>query len=198
MSFCTFSNCALEDSGPMVVSSALGSPTFTLSAAALAMFTASSYFERGTSMREGALQDWPVLFIIASTPPPTAVFKSASSRMTFADLPPSSSDTRLTVSEAAFETWIPARVEPVNDIMSMPGCAAMAAPTSGPVPSTRLNTPLGTPASCKISARMCALSGATSLGFSTIVQPDASAGAILQQIWLAGQFQGVIKPQTPA
>jgi hypothetical protein len=39
--------------------------------------------------------------------------------------------------------------------------------------------------------------GATSLGFSTMVQPAASAGATLQAIWFSGQFQGVISPTTP-
>jgi hypothetical protein len=53
-----------------------------------------------------------------------------------------------------------------------------------------LKTPGGTPASSRISARMMADSGASSLGLSTIVQPAASAGATLQAIWLAGQFQG--------
>ena len=48
-----------------------------------------------------------------------------------------------------------------------------------------------------ISAKMMALSGATSDGFSTIVQPAANAGATLHAIWLMGQFQGVISPQTP-
>ena len=44
---------------------------------------------------------------------------------------------------------------------------------------------------------MIALSGAISLGFSTMVQPAARAGATLHMIWLIGQFQGVMKPQTP-
>ena len=48
-----------------------------------------------------------------------------------------------------------------------------------------------------ISAKMMAFSGATSDGFSTIVQPAASAGATLQAIWFSGQFQGVIIPHTP-
>ena len=41
------------------------------------------------------------------------------------------------------------------------------------------------------------LIGAISLGFSTIVQPAASAGATLQTIWLSGQFHGVIRAHTP-
>ena len=114
-----------------------------------------------------------------------------------ADFPPSSCDTRLTVSAAAFATCTPARVEPVKDTISISGCREIASPTVGPSPSTMLNTPLGRPASSRISAKTCALSGAVSLGFSTTVQPAASAGATLQAIWLIGQFQGVINPQTP-
>ena len=48
-----------------------------------------------------------------------------------------------------------------------------------------------------ISAKTMPLMGATSLGFSTIVQPAAIAGATLQTIWLSGQFQGVMSAQTP-
>ena len=83
-------------------------------------------------------------------------------------------------------TRLPARVEPVNDTMSTSGCEAMASPTTGPTPVTRLNTPGGRPMSSRISARMKALSGATSLGLSTTVQPAASAGATLAAIWCSG------------
>ena len=44
---------------------------------------------------------------------------------------------------------------------------------------------------------MMASSGAISLGFSTMVQPAASAGPTLQVIWFSGQFQGVMRPTTP-
>ena len=103
----------------------------------------------------------------------------------------------MTVSAAAFATNMPARVEPVKLTMSISGWLEMAAPTDGPSPFTKLNTPLGTPAACITSANRMALNGATSLGFSTIVQPTAMAGATLQAIWLIGQFHGVMKPQTP-
>ena len=73
----------------------------------------------------------------------------------------------------------------------------MAAPTVGPSPFTRLNTPGGTPASWRISVNTMAFSGAISVGFNTIVQPAASAGATLQAIWLIGQFHGVMRPHTP-
>ena len=48
-----------------------------------------------------------------------------------------------------------------------------------------------------ISVRMIASSGAISEGLRTMVQPAAIAGATLQAIWFNGQFQGVMKPQTP-
>ena len=79
----------------------------------------------------------------------------------------------------------------------MSGWADMASPTVGPSPLTRLNTPGGTPASSRISAKTTASSGAISEGFSTMVQPAANAGPTLQVIWLRGQFHGVIRPTTP-
>ena len=115
----------------------------------------------------------------------------------FGDLPPSSCATRLTVSAEAFATAMPARVEPVNDIMSMPGWALIASPTEGPSPLMRLNTPGGTPASSRTSVQIIAFIGAISLGFRIMVQPAASAGTTLQAIWLIGQFHGVIMPTTP-
>jgi hypothetical protein len=44
---------------------------------------------------------------------------------------------------------------------------------------------------------MMPLIGAISLGFKTMVQPAAIAGATLQTIWFNGQFHGVIMPTTP-
>ena len=117
--------------------------------------------------------------------------------MMFGDLPPSSWLTRLTVGAARCATSMPARVEPVNEIMSMPGWPESAAPTSGPSPLIRLNTPAGTPASCRISAKISADDGVNSEGLRIIVQPAASAGATLQVIWFSGQFHGVIMPTTP-
>ena len=60
-----------------------------------------------------------------------------------------------------------------------------------------MNTPAGTPASCRISAQIIALKGENSEGFSTIVQPAASAGTTFAAIWFIGQFQGVISAHTP-
>ena len=174
-----------------------GAPTVVASAAALAMASASSMRSLGTSMRVGALHDWPELPITPRTPLVTARLRSASGSTMLGDLPPSSWCTRLTVGAALRATSMPARVEPVNDTMSTSGWLEIAAPTVGPSPLTRLNTPAGTPAACRISVQIWAENGAISEGLSTIVQPAASAGATLQAIWLTGQFQGVIRPQTP-
>ena len=55
----------------------------------------------------------------------------------------------------------------------------------------------GTPASCTISAKINADSGDNWLGFNTIVQPAANAGATLHSTWFIGQFHGAIIAQTP-
>jgi hypothetical protein len=81
---------------------------------------------------------------------------------------------------------LPARVDPVNEIMSTPGCLTSASPAFCPVPVTRLNTPLGRPAVSITSASTKAFSGATSEGLSTTVQPAASAGATFSVIWCSG------------
>src|SRR5579863_8836676 len=148
-------------------------------------------------MRVGALQDWPAFRKHACTPSLTALWKSASSKRMFADFPPSSCVTRLTVGAAAVATATPARVEPVNETIETSGCEAKAVPTVGPSPFTRLKTPGGTPASSRICAKRYAESGASSLGFRTIVQPAASAGPTLHAIWFMGQFQGVMSAHTP-
>ena len=61
----------------------------------------------------------------------------------------------------------------------------------------RLNTPGGTPASCMTLAQRIALNGEYSEGFSTMVQPAASAGTTFAATWFIGQFQGVISAHTP-
>ena len=103
-----------------------------------------------------------------------------------ADLPPSSSATRFSDCDATSATRLPARVEPVNDTMSTSGWAAIASPTDGPVPVTRLNTPAGRPTSLITSASTNASSGAISLGLSTTVQPAAIAKATFAAIWCSG------------
>ena len=47
------------------------------------------------------------------------------------------------------------------------------------------------------SASRSEVSGASSAGFSTTVQPVAIAGPIFQTLALSGPFQGMIAPTTP-
>ena len=148
-------------------------------------------------MRVGALQDWPVLLKQWMAPRFTALATSASAKTMLAPLPPSSRATRLTVSAEAWVTATPARVEPVKLIMSMSGWRLIASPTVGPSPLTRLNTPLGKPASSMNSAKSSEDIGAISDGFSTTVQPTPTAGTTFRVTWFIGQFHGVIRPQTP-
>ena len=92
---------------------------------------------------------------------------------------------------------MPAREEPVNETIATSGCPDRCVPTPAPSPLTRLNTPGGTFASCRMSANSIADSGDSSEGLSTIVQPVAIAGMTFSAIWFIGQFQGVISAQTP-
>ena len=105
-------------------------------------------------MRVGALQLCPEFGIMLATPALTPSAKPLSSRTMLGLLPPSSWVTRFTVGAASLATSTPARVEPVNDTMSMSGWLARATPTPAPSPLTKLNTPAGTPAASRISAKM--------------------------------------------
>ena len=97
----------------------------------------------------------------------------------------------LDVSAASCATWMPARVEPVKLDLSTSGGCASAAPTPGPSPWTRLNTPAGTPASS--SPRRGSSAEARSI-------PRLASGSGFggerrgypATIWFSGQFHGVI------
>ena len=137
-------------------------------------------------MRVSALQVCPEFRKHFATPSVTACSRSASSRITFGDFPPSSSATGFGACAASSDTRLPARVEPVNDTMSVPRCETSASPTTGPVPVTTLRTPAGSPTSFATSASTNAFSGTTSLGFRATVQPAVSAGATFSAIWWSG------------
>ncbi len=160
-----------------------GSPTVKFSAALTASSSTSASLSRGTIIRVSALHVCPEFMKAFMRPSGTALARSVPSRKTLALLPPSSSATRFTVSEASSATRFPAFVEPVKLTIATSGWEAMASPTTGPTPEMRLNTPGGRPVLSMISARMKALSGATSLGLRTTVQPAANAGATLAAIW---------------
>ena len=128
--------------------------------------------------------------------PRIAASMSASGRITFGDLPPSSSVTRFSARPARSPISRPTAVEPVKAILSTSGWSTSAAPVV-PSPVTMLSTPAGMPASSASSPMRSAVSGVCSAGFRTIVQPAASAGPIFQDIISSGKFHGMIWPATP-
>ena len=62
---------------------------------------------------------------------------------------------------------------------------------------TTLSTPAGSPASSISAASASIDSGVSSAGFTTIVQPAATAGPILRVPIASGKFQGVMNRQGP-
>ncbi len=89
-------------------------------------------------------------------------------------------------------TRLPVPTEPVKLMALTSGLSSIAWPTTEPLPMTRLSTPLGRPARCRMSTIDQALSGTSSAGLKTMVLPWASAGAIFQAGMAIGKFQGVM------
>ncbi|MNS79401.1 hypothetical protein D3C72_1130550 [compost metagenome] len=82
-------------------------------------------------------------------------------------------------------------------ILRTSGCAASAAPAVAPRPHTTLSAPGGKPASSASSASRSAVSGVSSDGLSTTVQPAASAGATFHSAMASGKFHGTMAATTP-
>src|SRR5207249_11895378 len=113
----TRSSCSWLTSGPMRVSGSRPGPCF-ISAAVLASLSAnSSCIFCSTKRRVPAQHTWPAQKKTPSSAPCTAASGSASLKTMLGDLPPSSSDTRLSVD--AVSRWIsfPTSVEPVKAIL---------------------------------------------------------------------------------
>jgi hypothetical protein len=173
-------------SGPSRVFGSRGSPQAYFVAAVAARSTASSYRSAGTSIRVQALHVCPEFRNAFATPFATGPPRSVPGRTTFADLPPSSSATRLIWPAHSSPTRSPTAVDPVNETIATPGWRTRASPATGPVPGTRLNTPAGSPAACTASASTYAMSGVSSAGLSTTGQPAASAAATFAIAWCSG------------
>ena len=179
---------------PGSVGSPAGSAAMTLAVDS----TASSNRWRGTMSRVVITHPWPawvqtVKAAVAHAPP-----KSASSRITKADLPPSSKKTFLIVSEAPAMTLRPVAVDPVKLTMSTRGSVDSSAPTAWSADDTILTTPGGmSVSSAMIRPSTVAHHGVSGAGLRTTVLPAARAGPNLARLIWWGTFHGVTAPTTP-
>jgi len=83
----------------------------------------------------------------------------------------------------------------------MPSTASFSvssAPKTEPIPTTKLTTPSGKPASTTNSTSSRPTSGISEEGFITTALPAASAGSSFQPGVATGKFQGVISETTPS
>ncbi len=151
-------------------------------------------------MRLAQTQVWPALRYLLAIAPSTAESMSASSNTMKGALPPSSSESFLTVGALCAIRMRPTSVEPVKLMWRTVSLAQNTLPTAmllGPSAVSRFSTPAGMPARIASSAAASAVSGVSSAGLITTGQPAASAGATLRVIMASGKFHGVIAAQTP-
>ncbi len=179
------------------MASSSGSPTLIALTAPSSPERNAPSADSSTRIRERAQQSCPALSKTAPGAAAAAAATSASAKTMFADLPPSSSVTRLIVDDADAAIEAPTSVDPVNATLPTCGCSTRRWPTVRPGPTTTFTTPSGIPASSAISANRSAVSGVSSAGFSTTVFPAASAGASFQAAIASGKFHGVISATTP-
>ena len=109
-------------------------------------------------------------------------------------LPPSSSETFLTVAAHCAISSLPTSVEPVNEILRTVGFDVSSPPISAAEPVTTLSTPFGMPARSASTASASAENGVCDAGLATTVQPAASAGPTFRVIIAMGKFHGVMQP----
>ena len=130
-----------------------------------------------TRIRERAQQSWPALPNTAIGAAAAAASRSASAKMTLADLPPELERHPLDrLGRTARRSSGPTSVEPVKAIFATSGCSTRRCPQVRPGPTTTFTTPSGSPASSASSEKRRAVSGVSSAGFRTTVFPAASAG----------------------
>src|SRR5450755_3355965 len=145
------SSCWRELIAPISVFLSSGSPSLREPSLSLSRPITASATDSWTSSREPAQQTWPWLKKMPLTIPSTAASIGASSNTTLAALPPSSRVSFLPVPATARWISLPTSVEPVNAILSTPGCATRAWPVA-PSPVRMLTVPGGRPASAMTSA----------------------------------------------
>ena len=113
-------------------------------------------------------------------------------------MPPSSIETLSTCSADCSISVLPTSVEPVKDsfrVLESFSSGSITAPERLEV--ITFSTPPGRPASSKIFASANIDRGVCWAGLMTIVQPAATAGAILRVPIAVGKFQGVTNTHGP-
>ncbi|PQM44029.1 hypothetical protein C1Y40_05812 [Mycobacterium talmoniae] len=148
--------------------------------------------------RLAAVQASPPLRILAWIAPSTAASRSASSNTTNGALPPSSSDSRSSWSEACLARARPTPVEPVKvSLRIRPSSSSAVVSAPGSLVGSTDSTPLGSPASSISWASSSMVSGVSCAGLTTMVLPAASAGPILRVPIASGKFHGVMARHGP-
>ena len=150
-------------------------------------------------MRERAQQSWPALPNTRHGAAAAAASRSASAKTTFADLPPSSSVTRLIVAAAPAAIERPTSVEPVNAILRDVGVLDQALPARAPGPDDDVDDALG-------QARLERELGEAQRGQRRQLgrlEHDRVAGRERRRrasrtAIVSGKFHGVISPTTPS
>ncbi len=112
-------------------------------------------------------------------------------------LAPPSACTRLPAAVPVSYTYRAMGVEPTKLTAATSGWASRRS-TATLSPCTTLNTPSGTPASCRSWARKSETEGSFSDGFSTKVFPHARALANIHMGTMAGKLKGVMPTHTPS
>src|SRR3970282_383202 len=131
-------------------------------------------------MRFAQTQVWPVLRNLEARAPSTAESRSASSNTMKGALPPSSSDTFLTVLAHCCINCLPISVEPVKVNLRTSGLVVSSLPIGPDAPVTIDNTPFGMPARSASSHSGSAEYGVLLAGLITIVPPAGSGGRRLE------------------
>ncbi len=130
--------------------------------------------------------------------PSTAASISASSNTTNGALPPSSSPSFFTPTEACWYRILPTSVDPVKPTKRTAGCSHKHLADRRRIAGEDVEHALGHAGLLgQRHQRQARVSGVSLAGFSTTVQPAASAGDTFRVIIEHGKFHGVIAPQTP-
>jgi hypothetical protein len=195
---CTASRLTTE---PRTTFPVRGSPAGRDFAFAANRLTNSSAMLSSTMMRSVDMQICPWFMNAPKAAAFTAASRSASSRTISGALPPSSSRTGFRCRPAVSAMMRPTRVEPVKFTRLTAGWAISASTTlaaSAGALVTTLTTPVGRPASRRISPIRRWVPGQISDALSTTVLPQASGRATARTPRITGAFQGAMPTTTPA